>query len=139
MPHRRAARRMMVWMDKHARGIMLGLMFVALISLLVAVSGWRKATDAQQKLEAERVGKAIADITSCFNAADRRPQLELILRGIAAELEPDPRQALTTYIDQYTKNTPTRADCVALAVKHHIDPGPYIKNPPSEAGNGEAR
>jgi hypothetical protein len=91
--------------------------------------------EAQQA--AERLGKAVADVTTCFNAAARRPALEVILRGIAAELEPDPRQALTQYIDEYTKDTPTEVDCIKLARKNGIDPKPYIQNPPSEAGNGE--
>jgi hypothetical protein len=124
----------MQWVGKHAVGIMLLLMFVALAALLVAVQGWRTATSTREQLQAEKLGKVIADVTSCFNAADRRPQLELILRGIAAEIEPDPRQALTTYIDDYTRNTPDRQDCVALAEKNGIDPKPYLKNPPSEAG-----
>jgi hypothetical protein len=114
------------------------------IALIVAVLGWNKAAEAQRRVTtveaqqaAERLGKAVADVTTCFNAAARRPALEVILRGIAAELEPDPRQALTQYIDEYTKDTPTEVDCIKLARKNGIDPKPYIQNPPSEAGNGE--
>jgi hypothetical protein len=128
-------------LDKHGEAILLLLMAALVIALIFAVLGWNKATDAQKRVttveaqqEAERLGKNVADVTTCFNAAKRRPGLIVILRGIAVELEPDPRQALNELIDAYGKDTPTTADCVVLARKRGIDPAPYINNPPSEAG-----
>ena len=140
----RIVRRYLEWSGDHDE-IIKGVLLVALLLMtMVAFLGWNSARNAQQRvtsvetqLAAEQVGKAIADVTTCFNSADRRPQLETILRGIASELQPDPRAALNGYIDQYTKNTPTREDCVKLAEKNGLDPQPYLNNPPSEAGNQE--
>jgi lipopolysaccharide biosynthesis regulator YciM len=123
--------------------LLLLLATTVIISIFAAV-GWNKARDTQRRLttveaeqNAERLGKQIADVTTCFNQAKNRPRLTLILRGIAVELEADPRQALNELIDDYEASTPATTDCIALARKNHIDPGPYLKHPPSEAGNGE--
>ena len=142
--HKQLARRWAEFASRNA-ALMLFLMSAALvIALIVAVLGWNKAVEAQRRVTtveaqqaAERLGKAVADVTTCFNAAARRPALVQILRGIAVELEPDPRQALNGFIDDYDRDTPTEVDCIKLARQKGIDPRPYIQNPPSEAGNGE--
>ena len=143
---RRLVRRALNFQGRHAQAISLVLSFALCVALIVAVLGWRSARDAQRRLTSvelqlttEKIGKDIADVTTCFNAAKRRPGLIVILQGIAVELEPDPRQALNELIDQYGQDTPTVPDCVALARKRGIDPKPYVDNPPSEAGEKEPR
>lgn len=127
--------------DRHANSILFVLLALAVIAGVWAALGWNKARDAQRRLtsveaaqQTELTGKKIADVATCFNQAKNRPRLVVILRGIAVELEPDPRQALNELIDDYEHSTATEADCVALARKNGIDPKPYLKHPPSEAG-----
>ena len=127
------------YVEDHPFEVIMLLLVALVVALIFAISGYTKARNVENTLQAERLGKAIADVTTCFNSAERRPQLEVILRGIASELQPDPRAALNGYIDDYTKNTPTRDDCVELAESHGIDPQPYLNNPPSEAGKQEDR
>jgi len=131
--------------EYHAPILLLLLAATVVISIFSAI-GWSRAKDAQKRLtsveetqRAEALGKKIADVTTCFNQSKNRPKLIVILQGIAVELEPDPRQALNDLISEYEAGTPSPADCIALARKNGIDPKPYLKNPPSEAGNGEAK
>jgi len=138
--------RFLSWMGKHDEAIMLTLTAALVIALIFAVLGWNKAVNAQERvtsvetqLATEKLGKAIADVTTCFNQAMNRPRLLTILRGISVELEPDPRQQLSGLIDDYERDTPTNVDCIKLSRKTGIDPKPYINNPPSEAGNKEGR
>lgn len=138
----RIHRRSVAFLDKHANTILFLLSCVMILTAIFAAIGWNKARTAQRRLTtveatqaAEKLGKQIADVTTCFNAAKNRPRLILILRGISVELEPDPRQALNGLIDEYEMTTPAVADCVALARKNGVDPKPYLKNPPSEAGS----
>lgn len=140
MPER-LARRWVSFAGRHDELIILALCVALVVALIFAVLGWNKATDAQRRvtsvetqLETERIGKAIADVTTCFNQARVRPRLIKILRGIQVELEPDPRQALGDLIDEYDSDTPSTADCVILARKRGVDPRPYVQNPPSQAG-----
>jgi len=140
MMPQRVLRRALEFQGRHAKAISLLLSVALSIALLFAFLGWRTAVNAQDRVNilearavAEDVGKGIADVTTCFNAAQRRPGLLTILRGIAVELDPDPRQAMNELIDRYGRDTPTEQDCIALARERDIDPAPYIKNPPSEA------
>jgi len=128
--------------DHHANTILFVLLVVSLIAAIWAALGWNKARDAQRRLtsveatqKAEVLGKQIADVTTCFNQARNRPRLTIILRGIAVELEPLPQEQLQKLLDDYSRDTPARADCVVLARKYGIDPKPYVQNPPTEAGN----
>ena len=134
---KRAVRQWFLLVDRYHKPLMFLMMLALIFALIVAVLGWNTARNVENQLQAERIGKAIADVTTCFNSADRRPQLETILRGIASELQPDPRAALNGYIDNYTANTPSRDDCAKLAESMSIDPAPYLSDPPSEAGNGQ--
>jgi len=132
--------------DRHANAIIFLLLVVSLLATVWAMLGWSAARNAQHRLtsvearnQAEDLGKQVADVTTCFNQAKNRPRLVIILRGISVELEPLPRDQLQSLIDDYSKDTPTVVRCVALARKYKIDPEPYLKNPPSEAGNGESK
>lgn len=143
---RRVLRGLMVKVGEHANPLLLLLLVVTIGVSIFAAAGWNKARDAQRRVntveaeqQAERLGKQIADVTTCFNQAKGRPRLIVILRGIAIELESDPRQALNELIDEYDAATPSQIDCIKLARKNGIDPKPYLKNPPSEAGNGGSR
>ena len=138
---RRIHRKATAFIDEHANTILFLLSFLMVITAIFAAIGWNQARTAQRRLtnveaiqQAELLGKNIADVTTCFNAAKNRPRLIVILRGISVELEPDPRQALGDLIDEYEMTTPATADCVALARKSGVDPKPYLKNPPSDAG-----
>lgn len=142
MPYRRAIRKSLSLIGKHDSAILFVLLIVTLFLSVFAAVGWVKARDAQHRLntveatqKAELLGKHIADVTTCFNASKNRPRLITILRGIAVELEPDPRQQLYELLDEYEATTPTVVDCVALARKYGIDPKPYVQNPPSAAGS----
>lgn len=137
----RITRRAMLVIDEHANTIIFLMFAVMLVTAIFAAIGWNKARGAERRvtvIEAERaaeaVGKNIADVTTCFNAARNRPRLILILRGIAVELEPDPRAAIQDFIDEYGSDTPTIASCSKLATDRGIDPRPYVQNPPSSAG-----
>lgn len=137
----RATRKAMDLIDEHANSIIFVMFAVMLVTAIFAAIGWNQARDAQRRLttieaerRAERVGKDVADVTTCFNAARNRPRLIIILRGISVELEPDPRQALNELIDQYGSDTPTLARCARLARERGIDPRPYIRNPPPGTG-----
>jgi uncharacterized membrane protein len=117
---------------------------ILVVALVVAVLGWNKAKTAQQRvtavevqLEAERVGKNIADVTTCFNRAYGRPALSAVLRTIAGvTIDSTDRTIINRAIEKYNRDTPTVDACRALAVERNIDPTPYINNPPTEAGNG---
>jgi hypothetical protein len=143
---KRLVRRPLNFVDRNANAILFGLSVLMVFTAIFAAIGWDKARNSQRRLTsvettiaAERLGKQIADVTTCFNASRNRPRLILILRGISVELEPDPRQALNSLIDDYESSTPSTGDCIELARKNGIDPRPYLKNPPSDAGNGESR
>jgi len=143
---KRLVRAPLNWLDRHANVVLFGLSVLMVLAAIFAAIGWNKARDAQRRLTtvesslaAEKLGKQIADVTTCFNQAKSRPRLIVILRGISVELEPDPRQALNNLIDDYERGTPSVVECVVLARKNGIDPKPYLNNPPSEAGNGENR
>jgi hypothetical protein len=127
--------------DEHANSILFVMFVVMMIAATFAAIGWNKARDAQRRLTSveavqrqEELGKRVADVTTCFNQAYGRPRLIVILRGIAVELEPDPRAAIQEIIDEYESTTPTEAACVKLARRHRINPGPYLKHPPARAG-----
>lgn len=143
---KRLLRQTLTFVDEHANVILFLLSCAMVLTAIFAAIGWDHARNAQRRLTTvetkqrdEEIGKKIADVTSCFTRAKGRPQLILILRGIAVKLDPDPRHAVLELIDTYEHQTPSVADCVVLARKNGIDPKPYLKNPPSEAGNGEAR
>lgn len=119
----------------HASIIILLLAVALVIALVFAVSGFTKARGVESQLETERIGKQIADVATCFSSSRTRPRLVVILRGIQTELEPDPRQALGELISEYEKDTPTTQDCVDVAEGFGIDPSPYLRNPPTEAGS----
>ena len=132
--------------DRHANLVIFVLLVVSLVATVWAMLGWSAARNAQHRLgtvearnQAEDLGKQVADVTTCFNQARNRPRLVIILRGISVELEPLPRDQLQSLIDEYSKDTPTVVQCVALARKYKIDPEPYLKNPPSQAGNQGAK
>lgn len=129
----RVLRNTLRFIDRWHSPILLMLGVALIIALIFAISGYTKAESAHEALAAERLGKHIADVTTCFNQAQSRPRLILILRGIQAEVEPDPRQALAELIDEYERSTPSRADCSRLARELGIDPAPYLRNPPSQA------
>lgn len=142
----RLTRKAMRFIDEHANSIIFTLFGVMLVVAVFAAIGWHNARRAQERLtaveaivEAERLGKRIADVSTCFNQSRSRPRLIVILRGIQTELEPDPRQALGELIDEYEDATPSEDDCVRLARKNGIEPKPYLQNPPSEAAQEEER
>lgn len=146
MPHRRIVRPWLEFVGKHDTVILFLLLVVTVFLAVFAAIGWNKARNAQRRLTtveatqaAEVLGKKIADTTSCFNRAYGRPGLIIVLRGIAVKLDPDPRQAVLELIDRYERDTPSVGDCVTLARKNGIDPKPYLRNPPSEAGNVQTR
>lgn len=141
---KRLIRKALLVVDKHANMIIFLLAFGMLLVAVFAAVGWHNARNAQTRLttveekqQAEELGKNIADVTSCFNRAKSRPGLVVILRGIAVKLDPNPRAATLKLIDSYEQNTPTVDDCVRLARKRNIDPKPYLRNPPSQAGTGK--
>jgi len=98
----------------------------------------QRVTAVEVQLEAERVGKNIADVTTCYNRAYGRPALSVVLgviAGVAADA--DSRAIIMESINRYNRDTPTLAACERLAMERDIDPTPYIRNPPSKAGNEE--
>lgn len=142
----RVVRKGVDFIDKHATLLIFIMLVTMLLTAIFASVGWNQARQAQNRLNsveetqrAEKLGKQIADVTTCFNRARNTPRFIVILRGLALELEPDPRQAVNELISEYEQDVPSKADCVALAKKNGIDPRPYLKNPPSEAGNNQGR
>lgn len=140
----RLTRKAMALIDEHANSIIFVMFAVMLTVAVFAAIGWHNARNAQRRLntvettlEAERLGKRIADVSTCFNQAHSRPRLIVILRGIQTELAPDPRQALGDLIDEYEGSTPTETECARLARRKGIDPMPYLNDPPSEAAPTE--
>lgn len=133
MPHRRA----IDWIGYHSKGILTGLLLLSVALAIFAGDGYRRAADAQRRVNAielerqqEEVGKRVADVATCFNRARARPQLTLVLRGIAGQFEDgDQRRAALQLVTDYEADTPGRADCIALAKKLGVDPGPYLENP----------
>lgn len=136
MPHR-LARRSVQWVGRHANILLTCLLMLSMALALVAVIGFNKARDAQSRVNAielertqEAIGKRVADVATCFNRARSRPQLALVLRGIAGQFEDgDARRAALSIVMDYERTTPGRADCIALAKKLEVDPGPYLDNP----------
>lgn len=133
MPHRRA----IDWIGYHNKGVLTGLLLLSIALAIFAGSGYRKAADAQRRVnlielerQQEAVGKRVADVATCFNRARARPQLTLVLRGIAGQFpDGDQRRAALQLVMGYEADTPGRADCIALAKKLGVDPGPYLENP----------
>ena len=134
---RRIVQRWFSFADRHYRILFLVMAVALVIALIFAVSGFNKARSVEQDLAAERVGKAIADVTTCFNRANARPQLVRVLRALANAVDDQAdRLDVHDFVDQYEEQTPTRDECAATAAEMGIDPAPYLENPPSEAGNG---
>lgn len=143
---KRVARKGLLFVDEHANLIISVMFFAMLVVAIFAAVGWNNAHQAQERLntveanqQAEKLGKQIADVATCFNQAKNRPRLIVILRGISVNLRMEPRRALLDLINEYEARTAKVSDCVALARKNGINPKPYLKNPPSEAGNGEGK
>lgn len=144
---RRLARRALAFQGRHTQAIVTLLSVALVIALVVAVLGWNEARQAQKRvtsvetqLETERIGKNIADVTTCFNRAYGRPALVTIFRviaGVAADTTD--RAVISEAIADYNRDTPTEMDCVRLARERGIDPKPYIKDPPLKAGNTTGR
>jgi uncharacterized protein HemX len=136
MPYR-AYRRAEDYVGRHSSQVILLLLVALVIALIFAVSGYNKARNVEQDLQAEKLGKAIADVTTCFNRANARPQLVRVLRALANAVDDQAdRLDVHDFVDQYEEETPTREECAATAVEMGIDPAPYLENPPSEAGYG---
>ena len=140
MPHRR----IIDWVGKRANILITGLLLLSLGLAIVAISGYSKAANAQDRLNVlaveraqEEVGKRVADVATCFNRARSRPQLILVLRGIAGQLaDGDARRAALSVVTAYENDTPSRADCIALAKKLEVDAKPYLEQPePDGIGN----
>ena len=133
MPHRVAYN----WIGRHSNIIITGLLLVAFGLAIFAGDGYRRARDAQRRVNAieleraqEEIGKRVADVATCFNRARSRPQLILVLRGIAGQLQDgDARRAALAVVMEYENDTPSRADCIALAKKQGVDPDPYLDEP----------
>jgi len=133
MPHRRAQE----WVGRHRDLIITTLLIVAFGLAIFAGDGYRRARNAQQRVNAieleraqEAIGKRVADVATCFNRARSRPQLILVLRGIAGGLsDGDARRAALQIVMEYESSTPGRADCIALARKLDVDPSPYLEDP----------
>jgi len=130
-------RRVVSWVGRRANVIITGLLLLSLGLAIVAISGWVKADAAQRKInliefqrQQEAIGKRVADVATCFNRARSRPQLVIVLRGIAAQLpDGDSRRAAQQVVMDYEKQTPGRADCIALAKKLDVDWKPYVEEP----------
>ena len=133
MPHRRAQE----WVGRHRDLIITILLMVAFGLAVFAGDGYRRARNAQQRVNAieleraqEAIGKRVADVATCFNRARARPQLTLVLRGIASQFQDgDQRRAALQLVMDYEAETPGRADCIALARKLDVDPAPYLEDP----------
>lgn len=143
----RTLERLLAFQERHAQKILFVLAVALCVALVIAVLGWNEARQAQQRvtsvetqLETQRIGKNIADVTTCFNRAYGRPALSTVLRTIAGvAASSDDRAIINGAIRAYNEDTPSVVDCTVLARQRGIDPKPYIKDPPTEAGNDQGR
>ena len=112
---------------------MLFLLCLATVMTIIAASGYIKARDAQQRVNAVEFARAaearardIERVSTCFRTAAVRPQVVRIFTAIANVQDFGAKEAIKKLIRAYDSTTPTKAKCIRLAVTLDIDPGPYL-------------
>lgn len=95
-----------------------------------------QVNDARTRLAAIETGTKIGQIATCYASARARPNLIIILRGIASKLDPDPRDATNDLVDQYEANTPTTDECNRRARAAGLDPRDFPPVSRGKEGNG---
>lgn len=147
MPHRELARRYALWLQKNYLFVLTGLLILCVGLAILAGDGYVKARDAQQRVNSlefrnaqEDIGKAIADVATCFNRSVRGPVAIEVFRSLANGI-PDQMKRLDAhaFIDEYEREVPSQADCVALAKKSGVDPAPYVNGTEPDGVGGEGR
>lgn len=105
-------------------GVILAMAIVVVVLSVVSFILSHKLTDASARLTkieakdvADDAAKKVGEIATCYATARGRPQTIVILRGLAAKLDPNPRAAMRGLIDKYESDTPTLAECDAKAKK----------------------
>jgi hypothetical protein len=90
------------------------------------------ALSLRSQVHEQQDDSRFAETATCYAAARGRPKLIVILRGIAAKLDPDPRRTTLEFIDQYEASTPLVEDCDALAEKYGLSSDDFP--PPTPRG-----
>lgn len=128
------------WVGSHARIILTALSFLFVALAIFAYSGWKKATDAQQRvtsIETQRrqekaaadAAKRTAEVALCFSSARNRPRLVLVLNAINGTTQDKlTREAIHDLIHEYEsqptqgiEGIPTRDKCAARAKELGVD------------------
>jgi hypothetical protein len=130
MPDSTPRRRAFIWGTIFALGLV-----VAALSVIGFVLQ-RQLRDARERVAAIETGTKIGEVATCFAAARTRPQLIVILRGMAVKLDPDPRDATLNFIDAYERQTPTLPECAKRAREARLDPRDFPPVNRGQKGNG---
>lgn len=124
------------------------LLIMLCVVLVLAIWGWQKAANAQNrvnKLEvaraaeeaAQKQARVTAEVTGCFSSARTRPPLVRLLRNInSTEPNIPQRRKVNLLITEIARapvtgitGKPTRKKCVALAKKQNVDYRRYDFDP----------
>lgn len=107
------------WMRRWAWPFTIGMLFALLvITVALSVIVYLVRNDVGALGLASRT----SEVATCYAAARGRPTLIVILRGIAAKLDPDPREVTQGFIDGYEASTPTVEECDDLALRRGLEP-----------------
>lgn len=140
---------------ENAPWIMIGLALLVVLMGLLAVSGYRKASNAQSRLttlEVEQQTSNISRVATCFPSARNRnvvigglsglvTQMDVTINATITNIQVNPtreqklalqrllpaREKLQKTILIFADNSPTLDQCEALAKNLGVDPRPFRK------------
>jgi hypothetical protein len=95
-----------------------------------------QVNDARARVTLVETNSRFAQVATCYAAARGRPQLFVILRGIAVKLDPTPRAATLDLVDRYEAQTPTLAGCDHQALAAGFKPSDF---PPPKTGRNNGQ
>lgn len=112
----------------------LGIVVIALSAFGLILRS--ELNDARSRLAGIETSSKFAQVATCYASARSRPQLFVILRGIAVKLDPTPRAATLDLVDRYEAQTPTLAACDHQALAAGFKPSDF---PPPKTGRNNGQ
>lgn len=118
-------------------GIICALVIVVAVLSVFGFILRHEVNDARARVTLVETNSRFAQVATCYAAARGRPQLFVILRGIAVKLDPTPRAATLDLVDRYEAQTPTLVACDHQALAAGFEPSDFPPPKTGKRGNGQ--